>query len=1152
MENWFSRGCIILAVLFVSMQPAFGQSLEEAMRLNAQAVQLYGQGKYAEALPLAESALEIRLTLLGEKHQDTAASYKNLGELYQAMGDYGKAEPLYEKALAIDREVLGEKHQDTAQSYSNLGQLYQDMGDYGKAEPLCVKALEIKKEVLGEKHPDTATSCNNLGEIYQAMGDYRKAEPFYQKALEIRKEVLGEKHFDTAESYNNLGELYQAMGDYGKAEPFLDKALTIAKEVLGEKDSSTAISYNNLGLLYRAMGDYGKAEPLYQKALAIHKEILGEKHPSTATSYNNLGGLYQDMGDYGKAEPLYEKALAIYKEVLGEKHPDTAKSYNNLGLLYKAMGGYSKAEPLYEKALAIDREVLGEKHQDTAQSYSNLGVLYKDMGDYGKAEPLCVKALEIKKEVLGEKHPSTATSYNNLGALYKDMGDYGKAEPLLDKALAIDKEVLGEKHPDTASDYDNLGVLYQEMGDYGNAEPLHEKALSIRKEVLGEKHPNTATSYNNLGLLYKAMGDYGKAEPLYEKALAIDKEVLGEKHPDTAGGYNNLGGLYREMGDYGKAEPLYEKALSIRKEVLGEEHPNTAASYINLGLLYLERGEIGRAFDIFKEQDSPEGFGRCYLAEGRVDKALLEFERSLESTEKTSEKEFIIGDNIGLGLSQEGLGNYAGAKSRFSRAIEIMESQRAALSGASRESFLSGKVGAGFSRLDAYEGMVRVLLKERKPGYEKEALKCFERAKARLFLEMLATRSLRGRSETDEKTLLKDKEFQVRLTSLQKLISRDKAAKERKEEAQQELYAVSKEYESFIKDIRLKNSELASLITVDPPSVEHLQETLDPDVTLLEYFTAKEATYAWLMTRESVRMFEIAAGEKKIDQLVNDLLQSMKNREHFHKAAQDIHDALFSPLRKEIKTTRLIVVPHGSLHKLPFSVLSDGERCLVADYDLSVLPSASVIPQVVQKRKAENGKLLAFGNPKTDADPLEWTEKEVENVGKMFPVSKVYIREKATKFLLKEEAGEPGVVHLACHGEFNDRQPLHSGLLLAKEGDDDGKLRVHEVFGLNLKSANLVTLSACQTALGKVSSGDDMVGLSRAFLYAGTPSLLATLWSVDDTSTALLMERFYDNWRNKKMSKPGALRQAQLSLAAMPEYGHPFFWAAFVLIGDWE
>jgi CHAT domain-containing protein/tetratricopeptide (TPR) repeat protein len=891
------------------------------------------------------------------------------------------------------------------------------------------------------------------------------------------------------------------------------------------------------------------------------------------------------QGKYAEAMPLAKKALEIRLTLLGEKHHDTATSYNNLGSLYQAMGDYGKAEPLLEKALTIDKEVLGERHPGTATDYNNLGALYWDTGDYGKAEPLLEKALAIRKELSGEKHHHTAQGYGNLGALYYAMGDYGKAEPLYEKALAIDKEVIGEKHPDTATDYSNLGLLYWAMGDYGKAEPLFEKALAMRKELLGEKHPATAASYNSLGGIYQNMGDYGKAEPLYQKALEIHKEVFGEKHPSTAISYTNLGALYRVMGDYGKAEPLFEKALAIKKEFLGEKHPDTVISYGHLGFLYLARGEIGRAFGIFEGLDFPEGLGRCYLAEGRYDKALPEFERSLEASERKGEKEYIIADNIGLGLSQEELGNYNSAKSHFSRAIEVMESQRAELSGASRESFLSGKVGTGFSRLDAYEGMVRVLLKGKRQGFEKEALNCFERAKARVFLEMLATRSLRGRTETDEKTLLKDREFQVKLASRKKLLSNlarlgDNAPQGRREEAQKELDALSKEYESFIKDVRLKNSELASLITVNPPPAEKLQEGLDPDVTLLEYFTAKHATYAWLMTRESVRMFEIAAGEEKVEQLVNALLlpnisnqsrrpsrnivlaasedgetprdERMKNRERFDEGAKETHDTLFLPIRKEIKTARLIVVPHGSLHKLPFSALNDGERYLVDDYDLSVLPSASVILQVVQKRKADNGELLAFGNPKTDSIPLDSAEKEVEDVGKTFATSKTYIREQATKVRLKEEAERPGVVHLACHGEFNDRQPLQSGLLLAKEGDDDGRLRVHEVFGLNLKSANLVTLSACETALGEISSGDDMVGLSRAFLYAGTPSLLATLWEVEDTSTALVMEFFYDNWRNKKMSKPEALRQAQLSLKAMPEYRHPFFWAAFVLIGDWR
>jgi hypothetical protein len=532
----------------------------------------------------------------------------------------------------------------------------------------------------------------------------------------------------------------------------------------------------------------------------------------------------------------------------------------------------------------------------------------------------------------------------------------------------------------------------------------------------------------------------------------------------------------------------------------------------------------------------------------------------------------------------EGLEDYKGAKEHFQRAISIIESQRGELSGSARETFMGGKVGAGFSRMDAYEGMIRVIWKEKKKGYEAEAFQYCERVKSRMLLEMLATRGVKGRDPADEKIMGRDREFQRKLISLRKLEKTldelgDKAPRGRLGEARKELAQTEAAYETFIKDVKLKNAELASLITVDVPAPNTIQSHLGEDTTLLEYFTGKDKTYAWLMTRDRIRMYEISVGEKEVSDMVNTLLlanisnrprrpepmiilapgegkktteqERKRNRDTFLKGIKEIHQALIAPVAADIKTGRLIVAPHGALHKVPFGPLTDGQTCLVDRYAITVVPSASVIPQVASKRKAKPGALLAMGNPQTEYVPLGFAEAEVDQIGRFFPSQKVYVRDKATEQRLKREAAGPGVIHLACHGEFHDRQPLQSGLLLADGEGDDGRLQVHEIFGMNLRNASLVTLSACETALGTISTGDDMVGLSRAFIYAGTPSLIASLWEVDDQSTAILMTRFYDNWQNKGMTKPEALRQAQLSLKAMPDYRHPYHWAAFVLIGDW-
>jgi CHAT domain-containing protein len=206
---------------------------------------------------------------------------------------------------------------------------------------------------------------------------------------------------------------------------------------------------------------------------------------------------------------------------------------------------------------------------------------------------------------------------------------------------------------------------------------------------------------------------------------------------------------------------------------------------------------------------------------------------------------------------------------------------------------------------------------------------------------------------------------------------------------------------------------------------------------------------------------------------------------------------------------------------------------------------------VVKKRKPAKDSIVTFANPKTDYVPLGFAEKEGEAISQLFSTREVYTKDKATETMAKSKSSSFSVIHFASHGLFNEKQPLYSGLLLTRDKENDGFLQVHEIFSLDLKNANLVTLSACDTALAKIQGGDDLVGLSRGFIYAGTPSLLATLWEVDDQSTALLMETFYKNWL-KGMGKPEALRQAQLALKEMPQYSHPYYWAGFVMIGDWQ
>jgi CHAT domain-containing protein len=580
------------------------------------------------------------------------------------------------------------------------------------------------------------------------------------------------------------------------------------------------------------------------------------------------------------------------------------------------------------------------------------------------------------------------------------------------------------------------------------------------------------------------------------------------------------------------------------------------------------------------------GLGACYLARSDYKKAKQEFQRSLNSGKKIRRKKSIITDHIGLGLSYEGMEDYDGARQHFKEAIDVIEAQWQTLPLSARKTFLAGQVEANFFRLDAYEGMVRVIIKEKKSGYEKAALLYAERVKSRTLLEMLAAKGAKGVSKKDREILARDRKFQQEIAMLRKRQDilaglGPRAPKGEKTQVDKTLNQARKDYEQFINEVKFQDVELASLITVEDTPVKKIQALLDPSTTILEYFTTKDKTYAWLITRDSITVSEIDLGKKPLLAMVNDLLlpnisnksrrpepkitistggdqakettdrERKKNREQFLKATRDFYRSLLMPVEDGIRTDRLIIVPHGALHKVPFAALNDGKQFKVDRYAISVVPSSSVIEYVVKKRNKDLGRFLAFANPETDYVPLGFAEIEVANIKKLFPKNEVYSRTKATEAKAKGRSASPDIIHFACHGEFNDRQPMQSGLLLSKDKDNDGCLQVHEIFGLDLMNANLVTLSACDTALSRIYGGDDLVGLSRGFIYAGTPSILATLWKVDDRSTSILMEAFYDNWLNKGMNKPEALRQAQITLKSIPAYKQPYYWAPFVMIGDW-
>ncbi len=600
---------------FTSAESDDAAELDE---LDQSVLKLYEQGKYADAIPLAEEAVTQAERVHGAEHPTTSTSLNMLALLYQAQGAYPQAESLYKRALSIREKALGPEHPWTALSLNNLAVLYYAQGRYAEAEPLYERSLEIREKALGPEHPDTANSLHNLAALYQAQGRYAEAQQLSKRALTIYEKTMGPESSSTAFSLITLAQIYRSQGSFAEAEPLSKRALAIREKVLGPEHPDTATSLNDLALLYQAQGAYAEAEPLYKSALAIREKILGPEHPETATSLNNLGVLYDAQGRYAEAEPFHKRALAIRERALGPEHPDTANSLNSLATLYQSQGRYSEAELLYKRTLVIYEKALGPEHPDTADSLNNLALFYELLNRSAEAEPLYKRALAIYEKAVGPEHPHTAGSLNNLAAHYVSQRRYAEAEPLYQRALAIFEKAMGPQHPQTAGSLNNLAVLYASQGRYAEAEPLYKRALAISEMARGPEHPLVANSLNNLAELYRLERRYAEAEPLYKRALAISEQALGPEHPDTAGSLNNLALLDRLQGRYAEAEPLNKRALAILEKALGPEHPNSVVGVENLGNLYRNLQRWSTAANSFRAacsiriRKSSDDQGHCH------------------------------------------------------------------------------------------------------------------------------------------------------------------------------------------------------------------------------------------------------------------------------------------------------------------------------------------------------------------------------------------------------------------------------------------------------------------------------------------------------------------------------------------------------------
>lgn len=511
-----------------------------------------------------------------------------------------------------------------------------------------------------------------------------------------------------------------------------------------------------------------------------------------------------------------------------------------------------------------------------------------------------------------------------------------------------------------------------------------------------------------------------------------------------------------------------------------------------------------------------------------------------------------------MGLIYEKTGDDEHALEYLIKAADDLESLR------SRLTVEEHKMSFMMNRMMIYESLIRLLLKQSRI---QDAWSYAERAKARAFLDMMGNRRVHPKTGASSELAAKAEELDDAIMEQRALLENEESRKKRPE-IYARLTELQKAYEENLERLKISNPEYASMRSVNVASLEETQGTLDKDSLILEYFIGSEKSTLFIIGQNNLDAVELNATSEAIRERVISLRNKISSKsldaEHLEALSRILlpEKALDAINGKR----RLIIIPHSSLHYLPFSLLKDSKgRQLVKNFDILISPSASVWRLCMARKKARDEKFLGLAlgdtavsfregtkgavrgtialSPQLTREglpPLPGTKKEVEEIGALFSRKQILIGADMRSDRVGKEIRGKDIVHFATHGLLDPRHPIFSGLVLS-----DRILTTAEIFDLDI-DAGLVVLSACNTAGGELSGGDDIVGISRAFMYAGAPMVIASLWSVSDESTAALMQSFY-----RELKSGGdvaeALRRAELD--TMRQYPDPYNWAPFILIG---
>jgi|SRR5579859_1763614 len=1022
--------------------------------------------------------------------------------------------------------------------WQEAGNSYQDAVQAGAAGPAI-----------------SAQLLRSLAFTYQKRNDWANAEKYYQQAItESRK--LNPESLTIGAILNELGRIADFRGDLAKAEEILRQGLEM-REKLAPESLDVAWSINNLAVVASKKGDTAKAEEYFRRALAI-REKLSPGSLEVAASLNNLGVFAWRAGDLPKAEDYYYQSLAI-KEKLAPGSLDVQYTLNGLGAIASQRAELAKAEDYFRRALVIS-EKLAPGSLNLGTNLTNLGFVDWLRGDSAKAEEYYLQALTIEEKVAPESL-DVAGLLMNLGDLDLDRGDLTKAEESYRHSFSI-REKLAPESIDAAMSLDNLGNLAFQQGDLAKAEQYYGQDLAI-KEKLAPASLYVAVVLNELGDVAQTRHDLSKAEDYYQQALSL-REKLAPGGLDVAQSDNSLGDAFSKQGDLVKAEDYYRQALAVREKLApqSKEHAETLAALAGimrrkqqpeaaaqlfeqaLNTLESQTAQLGGSEEVragfrAKRESYYKDYVDLLIAQKQPEKAFQVLERSrartLLETLAAAHVDIRKGGDPALLEQEHSLHELIVAKSN--RRIELLTDKDAKVELAAIDQELKGLLpqyedvkGRIRSSSPAYAALTQpqplsakevqqqlldpnTLLLEYSLGEERSyvfvvssgSVSAYElpkraeiEAAARQVYDILVARSHSLKGESDVQRMLRSAKAEAQYPKVATILGR----------------MILGPVASLLEGKRL--------LIVSDGILQYVPFTALPSPEAAQGFTPLVASHE-IVNLPSASVLQV-------------LQRESAGRARPAKMIAVLADPVFARDDKRVTGVGIKQI------KMPNQENQGGSE------------ASDSLPEAILLRSATD---VGVADGEIHFPRLLFTRNEADLILKQAPAGKSmravdFQASRATA--TSPELAQYRIIHFATHGLLNSEHPELSGLVLSLVDEhgrrQDGFLQLTDIYNLNLP-ADMVVLSACETGLGKEIKGEGLLGITRGFMYAGASRVLASLWNVDDAATAHLMGTFYKGIFKDNLQPAAALQRAQVEMWKQKRWSSPYYWAGFVLQGQW-